>query len=332
MPARLTLHFASAPARVLALPEGRETVVGRDPGCGVAIADDRVSRRHAVLASGPAGWTVRDLGSKNGTLADAAPVAAARPLAAASWLSFGGVLARFEELPPGGEEPHQERLRRLTTALEVRRGLAPLDRLSRLDPQVGSRAGLPELLERVVASTLALTGAERGFLLLARVDGTLEVAARAGLSRDDLRAAELSGSVGAVTRVLESGQAVVRSDVRADAELGARESVVASGIRALLCVPIPVASPQGTAVQSKTPGGAIYADSRKPGAAFTELDLEILEALAEQAGLAIAVARLDGELRGLADRLGSPGEPAAGVDSWQAILAEHSTPARETAP
>jgi GAF domain-containing protein len=47
----------------------------------------------------------------------------------------------------------------------------------------------------------------------------------------------------------------------------------------------------------------MYADSRKPGAAFTELDLEILEALASQAGLAIAVARLDAELKGLASRI-----------------------------
>jgi hypothetical protein len=297
MPARLTLHFPSAPARVLDLPEGRETVVGRDPGCGVAIADDRVSRRHALLAPGPAGWTVRDLGSKNGTLADARPVGAARPLAAESWLSFGGVLARFEVVPAGGAGQDEERRRRLTTALEVGRGLSP-------------QAGLPALLERVAASMLSLTGAERGFLLLPREDGALRVAARAGLGRDDLRSAEFGGSVGAVARVLANGQPVVRSDVRADADLGARESVVAGGIRALLCVPIPV--PDG-------PRGAMYADSRRPGAAFTELDLEILEALAEQAGLAIAVARLHGELAGLAGRMGDP-------DSWQDLLTVHLEP------
>lgn len=304
MPARLTLHFASAPARVLALPEGRETVVGRDPGCGVAINDDRVSRRHAVLAPSPAGWTVRDLGSKNGTLADAAPVSAARPLTASSWLSFGGVLARFEVMPEGFDSPRDELRRRLTTAHEVRRGW---------DGRGAAAQALPELLERVAASMLALTGAERGFLLLPRADGGLEVAARAGLSRDDLRSAELGGSVGAVTQVLASGQPVVRSDVRADADLGARASVVAAEIRALICVPVVV--PDG-------PRGAMYADSRRPGAAFTELDLEILEALAEQAGLAVAVARLQGEvagLVGLAKRMGGE-DDATCVDSWQDVL------------
>lgn len=329
MPARLTIHFSAAPARELILPEGHETVVGRDPECGVVIADDRVSRRHAALAPGPAGWTVTDLDSKNGTQVDGLPVATGS-LAGPSWISFGGLIARFETLDGPAEKFHEQRLRRLTTALEVRRGLVP-------------EAGLGELLSRVVASMLALTGAERGFLLLVGEDGGLEVAARSGLSWDDLRAAEFGGSAGAVEQALAGGRPVVRADVRADAELGARASVVAGGIRALLCVPVPALDRQL---------GVMYADSRRPGAAFTELDLEILEALAAQAGLAIAVARLDGELRGLAARLSQnaaeeegtalrsrlagqitaaldralPAAPAAGVtrafaDTWHGLLA-----------
>ena len=284
MPARLTFLFPSAPARELILPEGGETVVGRGLECGVVIDDDRVSRRHAALRPGPYGWTVTDLRSKNGTLVDGVPVetgAEARPLAAASWISFGGLLARFEAVSGPVEALHEARLRRLTTALEVRRELSP-------------GVGLGELLSRVVASMLALTSAERGFLLLAGEDGELEVAARSGLSWDDLRAAEFGGSVGAVEQALASGQAVVSTDARADAELAARASIISGGIRALLCVPLQALDRQL---------GVMYADSRRPGAAFTELDLEILEALAAQAGLAIAVARLDGELRGLAERL-----------------------------
>jgi pSer/pThr/pTyr-binding forkhead associated (FHA) protein len=280
MPARLTLHFAAAPAREQLLPEGRETVVGRGTECGVVIDDDRVSRRHAALAPGSSGWTVADLGSKNGTRVDGVAVTRA-PLPASGWISFGGVLARFESGSEGGVAHPEERLRRLTTALGAHRGL---------DPEVG----LQELLARVVASMLALANAERGFLLLVGADGDFEVAARSGLSWDDLRSAEFGGSVGAVVRALESGRAVVSADVRADAELAARESVVAGGIRALLCVPV-------QAFERRI--GVMYADSRQPGAAFTELDVEILEALAAQAGLAIAVARLGGELRGLAGRL-----------------------------
>ncbi len=280
MPARLIVHFPSRPARVFLLPDGGETVLGRDEDCDVVLDDDRVSRRHAILASGGPDWSIADAGSKNGTFIDGMPVESGL-LQERSWISFGGLIACFERLSVPVERVEEERLRRLTTSFELRRGL---------DPGVG----LGELLPRVVASMLDLTNAERGFLLLAGPAGDLEVVARSGLAWEDLRAEEFSGSLGAVQRVLATGSAVVSADARSDAELGERASVVATGIRALLCVPV-------RALDRLI--GVMYADSRKPGAAFTELDLEILEALAAQAGLAIAVARLDDELKGLAHRI-----------------------------
>jgi pSer/pThr/pTyr-binding forkhead associated (FHA) protein len=280
MPARLTIRFAAAPARELILAEGRKSIVGRDPDCGVVVEDDRVSRRHAAFTFEAAGWTVTDLGSKNGTLVNGVRIES-RQLPERSWISFGGLLAHFEALQAPVEALREERLRRLTTALEIRRDLDPGE-------------GLSELLSRAVASMLTLTNAERGFLLLVRDDGDFEVAARSGLSWDDLRAAEFSGSVGAVEQVLSGGRPVVSTDAREDAELGARASIVMGGIRALLCVPV-------HALDRRI--GVMYADSRQPGAAFTELDLEILEELAAQAGIAIGVARLNSELRGLAERI-----------------------------
>jgi hypothetical protein len=292
MPARLTVQFPSLPARVLLLPDEGEVVVGRDPDCTVVLDDDRVSRRHAVLAAREGVWSIADPGSKNGTLVDGLPVQndAASKLAEKSWISFGGLVARFEILAGSVERIQEERLRRFSTSLEVQRSLSP-------------GMGLVELLPRVVASMLELTGAERGFLLLARPDGELEVAARSGPSWKDFDSEEFSGSAGAVQRVLAAGEPVVSADACLDAELGGRVSIVAGGIRALLCVPV-------HALDRLI--GVMYADSRKPGAAFTELDLEILQALATQAGLAIAVARLDVELKGLAHRIAdAPGaEPA----------------------
>jgi GAF domain/FHA domain len=282
MPARLTVHFPSRPARVVPLPDGRETVAGRDPDCDVVLDDDRVSRRHAILVSDGATWSVTDLASKNGTLLDGVPVVTGL-LKERSWVSFGGLVARFEV------GAFDEERRRFSTSLELQRGLAP-------------ELGLAELLPRVVASMLELTNAERGFLLLADAGGELAVAARSGSSWEDLGGGDFGGSLGAVQRVLASGGPVVAVDTRADAELGERASIVNTGIRALLCVPV-------QALDRLI--GVMYADSRQPGKAFTELDLEILQALAAQAGLAIAVARLDEELKGLAHRISAvPGADA----------------------
>ncbi len=279
MPARLIVHFSSRPARVFLLPDDGETVIGREEGCDVRLDDDRVSRRHAVLASGASGWSITDEGSKNGTFIGGMPVDG-RPLQERSWISLGGLIACFERLS-APVDPVEERRQRLTSSFERGRSLDP-------------GLGLAGLLPRVVASMLELTNAERGFLLLAGQAGDLTVAARSGLTREDLQAEEFSGSLGAVRRVLDTGNPVVSTDARSDAELGQRASVVATGSGALLCGP-------DRALDRLM--GVLYPDRRTPGAAFTELDLEILEALASQAGLAIALARLDEELKGLAHRI-----------------------------
>lgn len=59
---------------------GRPFILGRDESVDVPLSwDPFASGRHALMMGGPAGWKVRDLGSRNGTLID------------------------FRPLPPGGE-------------------------------------------------------------------------------------------------------------------------------------------------------------------------------------------------------------------------------------
>jgi GAF domain-containing protein len=76
------------------------------------------------------------------------------------------------------------------------------------------------------------------------------------------------------------------------------------GIEALACVPLRA---EGRSI------GLLYVDGSKRGGAFTDLDLEILEALAEHATLVAGTMSLDRQIRELV------GAPASGG-------------ARETAP
>jgi len=46
---------------------GQTVVVGRDPGCGIRLADPKVSRRHASIERVAGGWAVSDLGTTNPT-------------------------------------------------------------------------------------------------------------------------------------------------------------------------------------------------------------------------------------------------------------------------
>jgi hypothetical protein len=48
-------------------PPGHVLVVGRDPSCDLVVRDALVSRRHAVIETRPAGLSIRDTASANGT-------------------------------------------------------------------------------------------------------------------------------------------------------------------------------------------------------------------------------------------------------------------------
>ena len=175
MPGRLTLHLTDRPARVFLLREDSDYVVGRDAGADIPIDDDRVSRQHARLRFEPdSGWRVIDLGSKNGVAVNGAAAGGpgvtdggGSPVPSTAWLSFGGVIAKFDSLTPQqAEDWATQPLGRWRTSVELWRGMTPA-------------AGMATLLSHVLSSVLRVSGAERGFVLLARADGELEVAALA---------------------------------------------------------------------------------------------------------------------------------------------------------
>lgn len=60
------IHPVDRLGQVVELGSG-ELLIGRDSGCDLELSDDSVSRRHALLRPSASGFTVVDLGSKNGT-------------------------------------------------------------------------------------------------------------------------------------------------------------------------------------------------------------------------------------------------------------------------
>ncbi len=68
---------------------GRRILVGRAPSADVRIDDPRVSRLHARIEMRDDGVYVEDLGSRNGTLVDGAPVASSRQLSSGDEITIG---------------------------------------------------------------------------------------------------------------------------------------------------------------------------------------------------------------------------------------------------
>jgi hypothetical protein len=62
---KLEIRYPDKPPHEVEL-KGAMAVLGRDPSCDLVIADERCSRRHAVLELTPTGMQVRDAGSANG--------------------------------------------------------------------------------------------------------------------------------------------------------------------------------------------------------------------------------------------------------------------------
>jgi len=277
MPARLTAYLPDRAAVVHWLRADGRCGIGRAPDCELRLDHASVSRHHAELACDARGCVLRDLGSKNGSFADGQPATDA-PLGAQSWLRFGDVHCEFEWFDAAAEQ-------RAAARWSERRAHSQA-----LSEGLGRQTAFPDLLRDTVRAVVQLADCERGFLLL-RDGGQWRVQAAHGLDPDSLRARQFRGSVGAVERALQARRAVVLNDVGSDPALSARASVAAAGLCSLVAMPL---------LQGDDVVALVYADTRRPRAAISQTDLELLEAFGERAALWIAAKRAAASLERLA--------------------------------
>lgn len=155
--------------------------------------------------------------------------------------------------------------------------------LYRLSQTLNSSLDLDEVLSRVIDEVIAATHAERGFLVLRGVDGSLVFRAARELDQQRIEAPEFQISRGIVERVAREGQPILTSDAQDDIRLNLRQSVMALGLRSILCVPLQLKS---------RVTGVIYVDNRLQAGIFTQADLDLLDAIASNAAIAIENARL----------------------------------------
>lgn len=147
-----------------------EHVIGRSAGCNVALDDDRVSRRHAVLHVTPERVVIEDLGSSNGTLVNGVRVSDPVVLDEGDKLTIGS--HQLTVTPPTGERKRQTKVTRpMPTS-------GTYAQPSRTDPPPGPPA--PDFDDDSTATT--------------SVFGLLDSAVDKALARDDLDEAESAAS------------------------------------------------------------------------------------------------------------------------------------------
>ncbi len=171
----------------------------------------------------------------------------------------------------------------MTTARESR--FATLHDIGR---KLNSSLELEVVLQTVMDSLIEVTGAERGFIMLLDDAGELEVKVARNLDHQTIEADAFQISRTLTRQVADTGQPAVITDALAHASLGQAASVAAFQLRSILCAPLQV---------KDNTIGVVYVDNRLRTGLFTEADLDLLVAFADQAATAIDNARLYEDIR-----------------------------------
>lgn len=160
----------------------------------------------------------------------------------------------------------------------------PLAALYALSSRLGTTLELPLLLNQVMDAIILLTGAERGFLVLIdEASGALELVAARNVDQETIDGSKPQISRTIVERVIESGEPVLTDDAQDDERFAARQSVMGLRLRAIMCAPLRA---RGKII------GAAFVDNRLQRGIFSDDDLQLLIAFANQAAIAIENARL----------------------------------------
>lgn len=311
-------------------------VLGRGTQCDVRVADSEVSRRHVQLIREDGRWTLTDLGSSNGTFVNGKPVQSA-VLSQGDQIQVGRSILVFDSGEPRDQSAVQQRIRLVTdVAQEESRivGTATGNAASKMvqDAAVGAATGTPvgaslqtlyriteevarpttsldQTLQRILDLTLDTIGADRGCMLVTNSRTDL-IEPRVVSHRPDVDVnARMPISTSIVEYVIQQGQGVRTSDASHDSRFDGGRSILKSGIREAMCVPM-----HGryelmgviyvdTTFQWNTPGDP--SESR-----FTDQLLTLLLAVARQSALAIENHRYQ-EALVEAERLGAMGQTIA---------------------
>ena len=265
--------------------------IGRRETNDLRLAGSEVSRDHAeILADGTA-FVIKDKQSRYGTFVNDEPIGESRTLAHGDRIRLGrsGGAELVFLLADSG--PSQDKA--TTTAIgDLRQIAALLDGLRAL----GSGRVLDDVLALVLDSAIEVTGAERGFIMLANAQtDELEFKMARGRRQQTLSGTSFATSRKIPEEVFRTGEPKILADLLDGDLANVHMGTVALGIRNVQCVPLKlvryvdkaeVAAPEQKRI------GVLYLDSREKGSFLSSSTRGALETLATEAAVAIENARL----------------------------------------
>jgi serine phosphatase RsbU (regulator of sigma subunit)/pSer/pThr/pTyr-binding forkhead associated (FHA) protein len=275
-------------------------LIGRQPENHLILRDSRVSRLHARILVEGGGYVLEDSGSRHGTFVNGKRVTR-KKLEASDRIEFGAQdsyhllfaldgaeLKRLMEQMGGGEKQPAgvgANLGKLRAILELARTLQ-------------SSFSIDEVLASVVDTALAITGAERGFLLLRAAD-RLDTKVARNRHGHNLPETDLRVPREVIRRALEHRRELLSMnfDPLGAAETRPENSIADLELRSAICVPlVRIRAGLGDATSLVSAGnetvGVLYMDSRVTAADMAGGNRELLQTLAIEASTVLENARL----------------------------------------
>lgn len=190
-------------------------------------------------------------------------------------LSETEVVAFFRRPERAALEPRQSQ----PLAASAHPRVELLERLVASFRKLNASLETADVLRMAMDEAIDLTGAERGFLLLAQEEGgELTIAVARNVDKASLDDEHLRFSRSIAERAIRTAEPVLTVDAQSDARFRSNVSVHAMGLRSVIAVPI--RSPSGVL-------GALYLDNRYKRARFGESDADILLSFADQVAIAL---------------------------------------------
>ena len=270
-------------------------LLGRRAESDFVLPYAEVSRDHAEIVGAGSGYAIRDRGSRYGTFVNEEPVTE-RALADGDRIRLGrsggaelvfrlrGAAASTTARDAGGEVAAAADLRQVAALLEGLRALS-------------SARVLDDVLALVMDSAIAVSGAERGFIMLANGDGALELKLARARGRQTLPGSGFETSRKIPEEVFRTGRTRIEADLLDGGLADVHVGTVALGIRHVLCVPLRLmrfsdAAEAAPAGQEQQRIGVLYLDSRDKAQLLSPGTEGALETLANEAAVAIQNAEL----------------------------------------
>jgi hypothetical protein len=265
--------------------------IGRRETNTLRLGGAEVSREHAHIVLDDGRYVLRDRGSKFGTFVNGARITE-HSLQSGDRIRFGrdgGSEAVFDSGGPGGFLSMTSGVSS-SPITDVHLIGMLLDALRAL----GHAQVLQEILALVLDSALTLSGAERGFIMLASPSGTLEFRLARNRKRETLDASAFSTTSRKIPdTVFVTGRTqAIRNLMEEDDNK--HDETKALGIRHVFCAPLHLVRFADVA-ESAEHGrriGVLYLDGSREGQLLSDTVQSALETLAAEAAVAIENARL----------------------------------------